>query len=274
MPRANQTAASSSCGLESGVGIGVLVTTFSRVAKSITNCPAIGSRSLPSWRKATRCLLVEDAPASSKGFPMPDACFCMASSDCRITAGRTRMAQRSRTFLTFSRSEKEYVVEAAINSARSQLANWRGVRRRILSKSARLYTTLCNLSRRNRARRLRRHYLQLAAVNATANACGNLRRTWLIYMQQKWCKHRLHDHSCLILLVSPLEVGDLVIALEVPDASCDLVDQVVIVGDQEHCPLIPLQRDIQSVDGLQIEVVRGFIEYKHIGFLQHQLTEE
>ena len=33
MPRANQAAASFSCGLDSGVGIGVLVTTFSRAAK-------------------------------------------------------------------------------------------------------------------------------------------------------------------------------------------------------------------------------------------------
>jgi hypothetical protein len=38
---------------------------------------------------------------------MPDACFCMASSDSRITAGRTRMAHKSRTFFTFSKSEKE-----------------------------------------------------------------------------------------------------------------------------------------------------------------------
>jgi hypothetical protein len=100
-------AASFSCDPGSRVGMGVLVKTFSRDVKSITNCPAIGSSSRPSCRKATRRLLVEEAPASSKGFPMPDACFRIASSDCLITAGRTRMAHRSRTFFTFSRSEKE-----------------------------------------------------------------------------------------------------------------------------------------------------------------------
>ena len=59
-----------------------------------------------------------------------------------ITAGRTRMAQRSRTFLIFSKSEKEYDAAATIMPARSQFANWRGVTWRILSKSARLYKTL------------------------------------------------------------------------------------------------------------------------------------
>jgi len=82
----------------------------------------------------------------------------------------------------------------------------------------------------------------------------------LIYMQRKWCKgaalnspsvriptsrkgrekwgtQYLSDfvlHGCygrLIVLVSALEIGDLVIALEVPDAGGHFVDQVMIVGD-------------------------------------------
>ena len=120
----------------------------------------------------------------------------------------------------------------------------------------------------------------------------------MIYMQQKWCSESphgslirlviptsgrrpgeepafgLHHDSRLILLVSPLEVGDLVIGLKVPDTSRDFVDQVVVVRHQEHCPLIPLEGDVQRVDGFQIQMVRGFIEHKHIWFLQHQLAEE
>jgi len=111
----------------------------------------------------------------------------MASSDWRITAGRTRIAHKSRTFLTFSRSEKEYAGEAAISPERSQLANWRAVRCRILSKSARLYTSVHKSCACSAQVRPRRHYPKLAVGNATANSCGNLWRTWLIYMQRKWC---------------------------------------------------------------------------------------
>ena len=62
---------------------------------------------LPWWRKATRCFAVDQAPASSSGFSTPEACLRMASSDWRITAGRTLIAHRSRTFLISRRSEKE-----------------------------------------------------------------------------------------------------------------------------------------------------------------------
>jgi hypothetical protein len=42
---------------------------------------------------------------------------------------------------------------------------------------------------------------------------------------------RLHrDHSRLIVLVSTLEVGNLVVAFEMPDAGGDFVDEIVIVG--------------------------------------------
>src|ERR1700728_1030382 len=73
----------------------------------------------------------------------------------------------------------------------------------------------------------------------------------------------LHHHSRLIFLVSPLEVGDLVVALEVPDASRDLVDQIMVVRHQEHRALIALQGDVQRVDGFKIQVVRRLIEHEH-----------
>ena len=106
MPRANRTDISCSCGVGSDRGTGVVVTTFSRSEKSIRNCPAIGSRSLPWCRKATRFFVVDQVPASSRGFSIPAACLRMASSDSRITLGRTLIAQRSRIFLISSRSEK------------------------------------------------------------------------------------------------------------------------------------------------------------------------
>ena len=51
----------------------------------------------------------------------------------------------------------------------------------------------------------------------------------------------LYGHHCrLVLLVVALEVGDLVVALEMPDAGGDFVDQIVVVRDQQHRTLIPL----------------------------------
>ena len=51
----------------------------------------------------------------------------------------------------------------------------------------------------------------------------------------------LDGHGCLVFLVGSFEVGDLVIALEVPDAGGDFVDEIVIVADEEDCTLIALQ---------------------------------
>src|SRR4029077_3276768 len=44
----------------------------------------------------------------------------------------------------------------------------------------------------------------------------------------------------LVLLVRALEIGDLVISFEVPDAGRHFVDQVMVVCDQQNRPLIAL----------------------------------
>jgi hypothetical protein len=97
------------------------------------------------------------------------------------------MAHRSRTFLISSRSEKEYSSADETKSKRSQFSNWRGEMRKILSRSARLYTTYTRvLPSQNDCK----HYLQLSPANATAFLVESLWRTWLIHMQRKWCKLR------------------------------------------------------------------------------------
>ena len=64
---------------------------------------------------------------------------------------------------------------------------------------------------------------------------------------------RLDCDGCrLVVLVSSLEVGDLVVALEVPDAGGNFVDQIMIVGDQKNRPLIALQGDVEGVDGFKV----------------------
>src|SRR5215469_5345393 len=64
------------------------------------------------------------------------------------------------------------------------------------------------------------------------------------------------------------------VVLEVPDTGCDLIDQIVIVGDQQHGPLVSLQGNVQRVDRLEVEVVRGLVENKDVWLLQHQLAEK
>src|SRR5580704_14460633 len=78
----------------------------------------------------------------------------------------------------------------------------------------------------------------------------------------------------LVFLVRALEVGDLVVALEVPDAGCHLVDQIVIVSYQKDRSLITLQGNVQRVDGFQIQMVRGLVEHEDVRLLQHEFREE
>src|SRR5580692_8199398 len=85
---------------------------------------------------------------------------------------------------------------------------------------------------------------------------------------------RLYGDSSLIFLICAFEVGDAVVALEVPDTGSDFVDQIVIVAYQEDCSLITLKRNVERVDGFEIQVVRGFVEDEYVGLLQHEFTEE
>ena len=43
---------------------------------------------------------------------------------------------------------------------------------------------------------------------------------------------------------------------------------------QQHGSLIALQRNVERVDRFQVQVVGGFVEYQHVGLLQHQLAEK
>src|ERR1035437_5794391 len=54
-----------------------------------------------------------------------------------------------------------------------------------------------------------------------------------------------------VFFVRALEVFDFAV-VEMPDAGGDFVDQIVIVGDQEHRALVLLEREVEGVDGLEI----------------------
>src|SRR5215469_3748573 len=86
------------------------------------------------------------------------------------------MAHRSRIFFISRRSAKEKGSADVTRPLRSQLANWRGVTWRILSKSALLYTVQYGSnSLADSATNARRHYLQIEPSNATikgARGCG------------------------------------------------------------------------------------------------------
>ena len=63
-------------------------------------------------------------------------------------------------------------------------------------------------------------------------------------------------------------------AVEVPDAGADFLHQVLVVRDQEHRALVLLQRDVQRVDRLEIEVVGRLVEDEHVRLLQHDAAEQ
>ncbi len=80
------------------------------------------------------------------------------------------------------------------------------------------------------------------------------------------------------MLALPLGVGALEVfnpaGREVPKSRGDFVDQIVIVRHQQHRSLVALKRDIERVDGFEIEVVGGLIEDEDVGLGENQLAED
>src|SRR5579859_5669931 len=103
---------------------------------------------------------------------------------------------------------------------------------RILSKSSRLYTVIRNLGPTKDFYAIIFNLGMQTQQQTVWKAVENLVDLHATGMVQR----RLDRHyGGLVLLVRPLEVCDLMVALEVPDAGCDLVDQVVVMGDEENC---------------------------------------
>ena len=80
------------------------------------------------------------------------------------------------------------------------------------------------------------------------------------------------------MLALPLRVRSLEIFnpifFEVPQTRRYFIDQIVIVGYQQHRSLVPLQRNIERVDGFEIEMVRGLVEDQDVGLGKDQLAED
>src|SRR5947208_375023 len=74
------------------------------------------------------------------------------------------------------------------------------------------------------------------------------------------------------LRVGPLEILDPPM-LEVPDSGGHLVDHIMIVSHQQQGAGIPLQRDVEGIDGFQIQMVGRLVQNQEVGFLQHQAAE-
>ena len=76
----------------------------------------------------------------------------------------------------------------------------------------------------------------------------------------------------LPLLVGALEIFDAAVMKD-PETRGDFVDQVVVVRDQQDRALVALQRDVESVDGFEVEVVGGLVEDEDVGLGQDQLAK-
>ena len=61
---------------------------------------------------------------------------------------------------------------------------------------------------------------------------------------------------------------------EDPQAGGDFVDEVVVVGDQQDGAFITLQRDVERVDGFEIEVVGRLVEDEDVGLGEDELAED
>src|SRR5579863_2846473 len=75
-----------------------------------------------------------------------------------------------------------------------------------------------------------------------------------------------------ILRVNTLEVLNASI-FEMPDARSDFVDDIIVVRYQQDGPFICLQGNVKRIDGLQIQVIGGFVEHHEVRLLQHQTAE-
>ena len=62
--------------------------------------------------------------------------------------------------------------------------------------------------------------------------------------------------------------------VEVPEAGGDFVDQVVVVGDQQHRAFVALEGDVEGVDGFEVEVVGGLVEDEDVGLGEDELAED
>ena len=128
-----------------------------------------------------------------------------------------------------------------------QQATTRGVRRDYVLVSPVTLGRVANSTGTNRTDGFRRQPLRLSRNSQKDEDCANNRKvaTDLVHGCEQCTlgslQTNLYGHyRCLILLVRALEIRDLVIALKVPDAGGNLVDQIVIVCDQQHRALIPL----------------------------------
>src|SRR5579859_2446800 len=69
-----------------------------------------------------------------------------------------------------------------------------------------------------------------------------------------------------ILRVNTLEVLNASI-FEMPDPRSDFVDDVIVVCYQQDSPFICLQGNVEGIDGLQVQVIGGFVEHHEIRLL-------
>src|SRR3984893_6318728 len=77
----------------------------------------------------------------------------------------------------------------------------------------------------------------------------------------------------LELFVSSLAIFDLAV-LEMPDAGSNFVEHIFVVGHQQHRTIIFLQRDVQSIDGFQVQVVRRLVQHQEVRLLNHQPAKD
>ena len=71
---------------------------------------------------------------------------------------------------------------------------------------------------------------------------------------------RAHDFP---LTESAVELRDVAI-MQHPDPCREGAQEFAIMADQDHGPLVPLDRILERFDRLHVQMVRGFVEHQQV----------
>jgi len=58
-----------------------------------------------------------------------------------------------------------------------------------------------------------------------------------------------------------------VAAVELEDPLRDVVEEVPVVGDGDHRPLVPGKVLLEPLDAFRVQVIGGLVEKEHLGLL-------
>ena len=75
-------------------------------------------------------------------------------------------------------------------------------------------------------------------------------------------------------IVIGARVSDDGLVVDVGDVGADAVEEVAVVRDHDHHAVVLVKKSLQPVDGIQVEVVRWFVEQQSLGMPKQGLRQQ